>query len=88
MQELLSDPKRTRTHSGLEGRGTATFDFGGDFDRYFDTFMPIFGNKYKLEGRNPDLDEKKPLMYISCCRKSEIKTITFSRFVNSPVGQQ
>ena len=39
--------------------GTATFDFVGDFDRDFDTFVPNYGNKYKLEGRNPDLDEKK-----------------------------
>ena len=45
-------------HSGLERMGTATFDFVGDFDRDFDTFVPKYGNKYQLEGRNPDLDEK------------------------------
>ena len=46
-------------HSGLGRMGTATFDFVGDFDRDFDTFVPKYGNKYQLEGRNPDLDEKK-----------------------------
>ena len=46
-------------HSGLGRVGTATFDFVGDFDRDFDTFVPNYGNKYQLEGRNPDLDRKK-----------------------------
>ena len=46
------------SHSGLGRMGTATFDFVGDFDRDFDTFVPKYGNKYQLEGRNPDLDEK------------------------------
>ena len=45
-------------HIGLGRMGTATFDFVGNFDRDFDTFVQ-YGNKYQLEGRNPDLDEKK-----------------------------
>ena len=45
------------SHSGL--KRNETFDILGDFDRDFDTFVPNYGNKYQLEGRNPDLDEKK-----------------------------
>ena len=50
-------------HSGLEKIGTATFDFVADFDRDFYTFMANYGNKYQLEGRNPDLDEKIDFMH-------------------------
>ena len=32
-------------HNGLERIGTATFDFVGDFDRDFDTFVRNYGNK-------------------------------------------
>ena len=52
-------------HSGLERMGTATFDFVGDFDRDFDTLLRNYGNKYQLEGRNPDLDEKNIHLYES-----------------------
>ena len=48
----------SNSHSGLDRIGTATFDFVGDFDRDFDTLLRNYGNKYQLEGRNPDLDEK------------------------------
>ena len=52
-------------HSGLERIGTATFDFVADFDRDFDTSVPNYGNKYQLEGGNPDLDEKNIHLYES-----------------------
>ena len=53
-----SGAPNSHCHSGLGRMGTATFDFVGDFDHDFDTFVPKYGNKYQLEGRNPDLDEK------------------------------
>ena len=45
-------------HSGLGRIGTTTFDFRGDFDQEFNAFMTNYGNKYQLEGRNSDFDEK------------------------------
>ena len=59
----LLENLKVAQHSGLDRIGTATCDFVGDFDLDFDTLLPNYGNKYQLEGSNPDLDGKKHSLY-------------------------